>query len=211
MLKKKRFDIVSSALLVGQLSANASPGGVYNTDLTPTPAQGVTAETRNGSSIKIVSAYAKFQFWQQSANNHNTRGRIELWHTKGTPTTSTILMQELYLPNSCVPGANVYDYNSERNPDYYGTAKRICVKQFKVNPIIVSQINCTDVAIPLKFNHHIRFSDNTQTVADGQIIMFIFLDSGNISTLSTLTGIPVVNALSGLVWNMDMKWYYVDN
>ena len=208
-VEKKRLDIIASGIVsLGQCNVNAS--AYVANDITPVMSEGVTFSTRSGASIKIVSAYMKWMFWQQSANNHTQKIRIELWKVKGNTVTASTELQELYSVN---PNTGLYDLNSLRNPDYYGGASKIYSKSFKIESQYASDIAIREVIIPLKLNHHIRFVGDTNTVADGQILLFMFSDSGNVNTItpSTLTNIPIISANTSVVYNQDIKWYYVDN
>lgn len=207
-VEKKRLNITQSGILVGQVFGNI--GGFIANDITPIAPVGTFFNERTGSSIKVVSAYMSFQFWTQTANNHVTRLRIELWKVKGNTTSASAELNELYVN---VPSTGITDYNSLRNPDYYGGATKFYTKYVNIPASqFTNQIQIKDVKIPLKLNHHIRYQNNLNTVAGGQILMFIFADSGNTSSItSTVSFIPVVSGLSGVQYNQDIRWYYVDN
>jgi len=207
-VEKKRISIINSSLLVGQVFANL--GGFVAQDITPVMAQGLGFNQRNGSSIKIVSAYMKFQFWTQASNNHTTKLRIELWKVQGNTTNASGELGEIY---NTTPNVGIQDYNSLRNPDYYGGSRKFCTKYFTMPASqYAGQTQIKEIAIPLKLNHHIRFDGNTNTIAGGQILMFIFADSGNTSsTLSTIANIPIALGTSAVIYNQDIRWYYTDN
>jgi len=159
---------------------------------------------------KICSAIGKFQMWQQTANTHPMKFRLELWKNKGPSITASTLLAELYNTST---SSGIIDYNSQLDPDYTGTAKRFYMKTYTVNPQFSAEVMIKDFNLPLRLNHHIRFDDNTTTVTDGQIIMILLADSGNnnTTTVSTLANIPILLANSGLIFNYDMKYYYYDN
>ena len=206
-VEKKRCDYVISSGSVGQVNVNYS--GSNALDVTPIVASGAGYNQRNGASIKIVSMFVKFQFWQQVNNSHPMKVRIELWKVKGIPVTAPTLLQDLYNVNA---SSTIIDYNSLRNPDYYGDATKICTKSFMIDSYFTNQVAIKDVIIPLKLQHHIRYDRDTALVTEGDIYMFIFADSGNMGGgASTLANLPVTTLGSGLFYNMDMKYYYVDN
>jgi len=79
-------------------------------------------------------------------------------------------------------------------------------------PQYAGQVQIKEMAIPLKLDHHIRYNGNTNQVVGGQVLMFIFADSGNTSsTVSTIPNIPLAVGTSGVIYNQDLRWYYTDN
>lgn len=207
-VEKKRISIINSSLLVGQVFANL--GGFVAQDITPVMSQGLGFAQRNGSSIKIVSGYFKFQFWSQASNNHTTRLRIELWKVAGNTANASTELDEIY---NATPNVNIRDFNSLRNPDYFGGSRKFLTKYITMPaPQYAGQTQIKEIAIPLKLDHHIRYDGNTNTVVGGQILMFIFADSGNTSsTVSTLANIPIALGTSAVIYNQDLRWYYTDN
>ena len=155
-VEKKRYDYTISSLTLGQVNNNTS--GTNALDITPILSSGSGYSQRNGASVKIVSMFCKFQFWQQVNNNHPMKGRIELWKAKGVPQTAPTLLQDLYNVN---PVSTIIDYNSMRNPDYYGDATKICTKYFSLTSFFSTQVSIREVCIPLKLQHHIRYSMDT--------------------------------------------------
>jgi len=208
-VEKKRIHIYNASVLLGQCSVNAF--GYHSQDITPIPVEGVGYQQRTGASIKVLNAYIKFQFWQQASNVHVTKFRIEFWKVKGGTTVAAGLATDLYLANPNISGSTIIDYNSLRNPDFFGEAKKIFSKNYTNRPNFSTEVAITDVVISLKLDHHIRYDKDTNNVTDGQLVMFIFCDSGNSGAVSTLTGVPVTTALSGLIYNNDFCFYYVDN
>lgn len=206
-VEKKRYNVQQNSQTVGQLSINAV--GLFCGDVTPIPAQGVAYNQRTGASMKIVSAFLEFQFWTMSANTHRTRLVLEVFRIKGAPTTASAFYQSHWLVN---PASGIVDYNSDVNPDNYGTATCIYRRKFNIIHNYSSEVAIKDMNCPQKFNHHVRFSQNSTTVTDGQLIMAIRADSGNVSgTISTATNVPILTASSGINFNYDYTFYYVDN
>lgn len=207
--EKKNYITTLQAYPVGQLNINN--GGYFGQDITPIPAQGTTDITRNGDSIKLCSAYIKFQFWDMTSTQQSMRVKIILLRVMGAPQTASTVVSQFLKPNPMVTGGTIYDFNSSTNPDFFGQYKIIKIKTFKTQDNYSSQVAIRDITIPLKFNHHIRFTNNTTTVSDGQLMCIVLTDSGNIGTISTVTGAPVLAASSGLNMNFNMTFYYYDN
>ena len=219
--EKKHHEIVSPTTYpeVGQCNYNSSGGAAI--DITPIMSQGVTATTRTGASIKLHSSYMQFQFFHQANAVNNIKGVIYIFQVLGNPQLSASAVGSMFLPNKWVStnntGVNLYDYNSQINPDTFGQFKIITKRKFTVKSDSVTAANMpTSLNIPLKYNrgkgHHIRFSGDTNIVTNGQMIMAIFVDNGNIGTSSsTIQGIPSNGASTGLYYQYDIKHYYYDN
>lgn len=207
-VEKKYIDSSLSSQTVGQLTINAT--GAKSVDITPQAAEGATFNGRSGSSIKIVSAYMQFQFWHQANTTQPIKGKIYFVHKRGVPQSSSDALTDFF---SVSAFSGIIDYNSQINPDNFGTYKIIKVIPFVVpSDQLSSQVQVKDVKVPLKLNHHVRYSLDTTTVTNGQMLMFIVFDSGNSSsTISTASNCPVLTAESGLIMNYTQRWYYVDN
>lgn len=207
-VEKKFYNNLGASQLVGQLAINASGGYFY--DATPIPAQGVTDITRNGDSIKLTSSYMSFQFWQQANTASAIRCRLYLVRNKGPTITATNAYTTFFNAN---PVSQVIDYNSTQNTDYTYLYEVLRKKDFKIDmDNISSQVTIKNVTIPMRYNnYHVRFASNSTTISSGQLFLFIVCDSGNTSTISTQTNCPVLTASSGLIFNFDLKHYFVDN
>lgn len=220
--EKKRINVVNTgAVALGQVIGNAS--GHFCLDITPTPAQGATVSTRSGASIKLHSMFAKFQFNQLANTNHPARFKMQIVQVLGAPQLAGNIPNQFFIGNRWISNNNsgspqVFDFASERNPDYYGQYKVLRTKYFTIQPDSLSgQTMLKDVQLKMKFNrgkgHHIRFNADTTTVSNGQIVLIITCDSGNASAsvTSTLAGVQIsgVNTAYGL--NYDIMEYYFDN
>lgn len=218
--EKKRYRFASSAQqAVSQVTANASGHWVF--DCTPTPTQGSGFSERNGSSIKVHSSYMKFQFYQQANTTQPIRLRMYYILVKGDPALTNTVVTEFLAANQWIYNQNtvtIRDFNSVRNPDYYGDYRVLQTKTFMLKPDAYSgQTQIKDIVIKHKYNrgkgHHIRFDANSQTLSNGQLVLLCVADNGNQSgaTASTLNGIPTSGVLSGAVFNYDITHYYIDN
>lgn len=217
--EKKRFTISGYGQNIGQVFGTGS--GHYNTDLTPTMAQGTTYQTRNGSSIKLHSMYLKLQFTQQTGCVAPIRFKIYILKTVGkTQSNLNTYSTEILQPNPFVSGTgNIYDLNSSFNPDNYGQIKIVATKKCYM-PVdnISGQTQLRDCEIKIKWNkgkgHHVRFDKDTTTVTDGQIWMLIVADNGNASsgTPNTATsGVPQTAVSTGMSFSFNAVHYYYDN
>lgn len=211
--EKKRVTVGTANTSFGQVNANVS--AYIASDITPVPAQGLTASTRTGASIKLTSAYLKFQVYHQSSTTQPVKIRIIIAKTLGIPESNmTTFFQQCWAPNAFL-SSTIYDFNSQPNPDYFRAYKTIASRTLTIPADQISNVNMIkDIAIPLRFkNHHIRFNADTTTVSAGQIVMWVVADCGNISSgsSSTVTPIAVSGTSTGLIMNTNFQWYYYDN
>lgn len=219
--EKKNYPIVVQSQAVGQVNINAN--GYYSADITPTPAQGTTSVTRNGNSIKLHSSFIKFQFSQMANTSNPIKLRIYIVLVKGIPSIiPTTFPTTMLEANPFVTGAGaIYDYNSSLNPDYFGTYKILRTKTLTLKADNAASFNSiTNVSLPMKYfrgkGHHIRFaSDGSQTIADGQLLMIVTADNGNVNagTASTLSGQPTNGqaVTTGAYMDMNLNHYFYDN
>lgn len=213
--EKKRFVISSVSQAFGQVNANAN--GYYALDITPTPSQGTTSITRNGNSIRLHSSYLQFQFAQQSSANQPIKGEILLFRVNGDNVSNVSTWLNSYFnANPFITGANIIDYNSTTNPDFYKTGTIIRRKKFTMAVDQISgQLMLTTVKVGMKYkSHHVRYqADGNQVPSYGQIFMMIRVDSGNSSTTtaSTLGGIYVPQTNTGLQVSHNITHYFYDN
>lgn len=208
--EKKRYVVGAIDQLVGQVNGN-SDGGYY-ADVTPTPAQGITAFTRNGASIKLHSSIWHFQFVQQVGVVAKIRGVIEVWAMDGDSYTGFTFRDEHFDPN---PFTGVRDFNCQINPDNYMKGKCIARRNFSIaSDQTSSEKLVTDMKIPIKYNKgqgkHIRFAGDGSTIQFGQLYLIIRTDRGNIGAVSTL-GVPDVNINTGLNMSWNRVDYFYDN
>lgn len=219
--EKKRLDITTALQPVGQLNG-ATGSGLFITDITPVPGSGSSFQQRTGASIKLHSSHMQFQILQQSAASQGVRLKIQIVQIKGTPFTSLLpFVTQMYDLNTFVLNAGstvIVDYNSQLKPDSFGTYKILREKRVHI-PIdpYTGALQIKTFSLGIKYNrgqgHHVRYYGDTTGISDGQIVMFITADSGNISssTASTLTGTPVQAVNTGVLMSYDIKHYYYDN
>lgn len=219
--EKKLFAMSNNSLSIGQVSGNAN--GFYAVDITPIPAQGTTSITRNGNSLKLHSTFMRFQFQQQTATTNPIKIRMYVVLVKGTPNASvgTYPSGIMFDANPFVTGASIYDYHSSMNADYFGTYKILRKKELTIKTDTIAGNNSiTDVTMPMKYfrgkGHHIRFAaDGSQTIADGQLILVLVADTGNISSSTACTLPGVANGSTpintGSYFAYNIQHYFYDN
>lgn len=215
--KKRIDDTATSNTAIGQVITNAP--GYYVNDITPIPSTGSGYSQRSGSSIKLSASHFIFQLTSQSALVSPMKVVIELYLIKGTPYGSPVdFVNAAFEATPFVGGASIIDYNSQYDPDKFGTYQKLISKKIFFNPVNYSgQKLIRTIHFGIKYNkgqgHHIRYSDDTTTIINGQLLLLIRSDSGNAhsSTPSSLTGIPVTAVNTGFTINWDINHYYYDN
>lgn len=207
-VEKKRFDYILNSQIQGQVSAAVT--GTNAVDVTPNPVQGIAYNERTGSSLKITSAAMEFQFWSQANQSTAIKSVIEFWAVKGEPVTATNFRDNMYVISTA---SGIIDYFSLYDPDFRKNATLLCSKEFTIPaPQYAGQVQQKTVHMGLSnLGHHVKFDKNSITVDSGEIIMVIRSDAGNSGAISARPNIPILTATSGLTWNMDLKYYYVDN
>ena len=218
-VEKKQFNnTTTQSLGISQLNANSSGHQIF--DITPTPVVGTSSTTRNGDSIKVVSAYHKFVFYQQANTVNTTRYIIEYFLVKGKANASPSgLISDLFKPNRMLQqGAvtgTVYDYNSDRVQEGFKNYVLLKRRRFNLAADNYSGLtNTKEVIIKLQFkNYHIRFQQGTNTPDNGQILCVVRADLGNWNnaTASTLSNAIIPGTLTGAGFQFDHTWYFVDN
>lgn len=210
--EKKFYEYENIGQLVAQFNG-ATGSGVHWVDCSPIPTQNGTDTGRIGDSIKVVSCVLKFQMFDQSAKVSPMKLRILIIRVKGaTQTVGTAFGN--YLQDNTWTDANIKDYSSIFNPDYRShfdiiADKRVTVKSDQYS----GQTNISDKQFNLKLSHHMRYTNGTQNVITGQLLMAVLADSGNYhaTIATTSTNVPVTAALTGVNMNYNMKWYFFDN
>lgn len=216
--KKRNQQLNTSGFGIAQCFG-ATGSGIFTADITPIMSQGTTAETRNGASIKLHSSHMKFQFRHQASAVQRINFCMYVVSIPGQPYTasgtaaSNFMNLNQFVLNAGVPA--IIDYNSDRNQDYFKHFRVLRKVKFSLQQNdIAGQSVIKNVHVGLKYkNHHIKFNNNSNTIAEGQLMLFIFADSGNSSatTASTLSNVPVAAVNTGAVMNYDINHYFYDN
>jgi len=198
-VEKKRVDITYSNINFSQFNG-VGVGGYSALAMTPTIIQGVTGSTRNGNSVKIVSACFDFQFTQQSnaLNNSNIKWYIVCLPDNGSAPAATSIAGRLLEIN---PFSAVIDYHSSRDPEYFSSLK--IIKSGTVKMLadqITTQTYYAQRKIPLKLNHHLKYnSDATSVTTKNAFFMIFTQDQGD------------TNIATGATVSLTARFYYVDN
>jgi len=199
-VEKKRVDrTISTAVNFAQY-ATAGVTGAYSAVITPIIAEGVTGQTRNGLSVKLVSACLDIQFGQQAnqAANLKIKWYLVMRPDNAQNITSTTAIAEFLEPN---PFSGVIDYWSSRDPEYF-TGFRL-IKSGTVN-LLADQTTGVNtfkqIKVPLKFNHHLKYNTDSSTITTkNQFYLFAVASAGD-------TG---ANQGASIIYNV--RWYYTDN
>lgn len=200
---------------VGQVNQNGS--GHYVADFTPVPSQGDGYNNRQGNSIRWKSSHYSFFFQRQSASVGPVKLKIQLIKVIGEAyTTPSSILGRFIEPNRWIAGGTIYDTASDRKPEYF--------KQYRV----LRTVNISFPALPvtgtggatqkivnfgLKLkNHHVKWNNNSNTLADGQVICLVTCDTGNMAgAASTLDSIANTAASTGILMSCNKVDYYYDN
>lgn len=215
--EKKHLTTDIENALVGQVSANIS--GHYIIDVSPTPSQGTGFSNRIGQSIKWVSSYYVFQFQRQVLGTTAPaaqRLKIQFVYVVGQPYGSiSNAVSPFIKANPFVDGTTVYDFHSERRPEYFRDFKVLRTKYVNFpenNQANQAIIKTVKVGIKMPSNFHVKWQGNTTTQTVGQVFMLITADNGNSSgSASTLDDIPITTANTGTIFDWYSTHYWYDN
>jgi len=213
--EKKQFSVNSGTAPLGQTNG-LTGDGAYIFDITPTPAQGTGDSNRVGDSIKLHSAVMNLQLKQQANTSHATRCIMEIYQVLGTPQTVANVLGQMFKPTPFLVGAPIRDYNAAYDQDYRQQYRCLFRRKLTVKADQTSvQTTHSTYKFPLrfgKFGQHIKYAENSGTVASGQIVLIIRCDSGNMgSAATTISNAVSTGPNSGLVLNRAMEYYYYDN
>lgn len=215
--EKKTFLYYTQHTPVGQVVANAS--GHFIAEITPLVPQNSTSTGRIGNTIKCVSAYMRFQIYQQSACLSPMRLKIQVIRVVGSTfgSLSGVPAQLLDANPFISGGSNIYDYNCSRNIDFIKNYKILKTAYVYLKPDnFGSQVMIVNKKIGLKIPsdcQNVSFSaDGSTALGSGQFLLFVTADSGNWSTTtaSTLTGIAQLATNTGALMSSNIIFYYTD-
>lgn len=214
--EKFRVETMQDGIQLGQVNVNSS--GHYLADFTPLPSQGDGFNNRQGNSIRWKSSHYSM-FFQRNANSVGSmQVKIQIIKVIGEPYTSpSNILGKFIEPNRWIAGGTIYDVASDRKPEYF--------KQYRVLRTVVVRLPAMQYAgqtgasqkiinFGLRLpNHHVKWNNNSNTLADGQVLCLITCDTGNASqvTASTLDSIQNTLANSGVSLSWNRLDYYYDN
>lgn len=206
--KEIRSYITQTGLAVGQTNY-LTDNAYWQQDITPIIPQGVADGQRNGDSVKLVSMQIKGIIQQQSATALPVRLRAYVVSIRGTPETPAI--NNFLVQN---PVTLCTDWNSVRNKDRFKNYEVIQTKVFRISNDAYSGQGNTfkDFRIGLKFNNkHLNYLSGSNTISNGQLILYIVADSGNIHPTATNLNIPVLAGYTGVTMSYTCDAWYYDN
>lgn len=180
---------------VGQ--SNGILDGAYCSSIMPTISQGNGYDARNGRSIKLSGAYIRGKFQAQSSTINKIKFNVTIVKSIGIPQTTTQVLNGLYNVDSI---SGLRDYFAPRNPDSFTDYRIICSRNYLLYPDSISgQTGIIDYMMPLKLNHHVRYSLNTTTIEEGELFVIVRADSGDQATST------------GAFFSMAIRFTYYDN
>lgn len=206
-------------LEVGQVNANLTGTAIF--DISPYQVgQNLTANGRQGNSIKIKSTYFQIQFQQQAAAAVSSRIIMEIWAVKGVPDTGGFGAVTLPRLFDAATFSGVIDAFSPRNQNAYNDYVCIRRKRITIPYDSVTGLNqLKTVMFGHSWNkgqgHHIRYqgdTNNSTDIANGQILITLRSDTGN-KSINTASTLPVFqpNFNTGVAFKYTHKHYYYDN
>lgn len=200
---------------IGQCTGNVN--AFYALDVSCIPAQGTTSITRTGNSIKISQLKCRFSVFQQTNTAQDIKGKVMFLAPK-VPVTNVDTMVTQYFEPTPFLNVSIQDYNSHFNADYRKQFVLLGTKYFKLKADNLStQEQQLSFGYNLNFkNFHTKFTtDGSQSIASGQIVMVVLVDSGNAanSTASTIKNIVPSGGgvMTGLTFNYNLLYYFYDN
>lgn len=193
---------------VGQ-SNDESPGD-WHVDLTPLVAQGVGESNRIGNSIKATGMVVRMNFRGQT----NAGKRVAKICIIRSLNEDSSPVADLWDPN---PLTGFIDFHSPRNyASMRGKSSSHTVIATKY--VKIASGNDEDpvasLMLPVKLNDVIRYGSNSDnTPEDFRYHMVVFLDYGNkaLSGTTSNLGCVIPTAASGVVFNQQVRLWYVDN
>lgn len=183
---------------VGVAQLNNAADGIYCNTITPVISQGNGFDARSGRSIKLCGAYLRGKFTAQTNCVNKIKYNMMIVQVLGKAQTTTEITAGMFNPDSL---SGIRDYFAPRNPDSFTDYKIIASRNYTLYPDTISgQTGIIDYMMPLKLNHHIRYSNNTNTIDEGELFVIIRADSGDSGSANT-----------GAFWQMSIRFTYYDN
>jgi len=198
-VEKKRVDVSVTTVNFGQFNG-VGIGGASCQPITPVIVQGITGSTRNGNSLKLVSACLDIQFAAQlnSINGLNLKWYLINRKDNSVDTTAAIALGDFLEPNVF---SGVIDYHSNRDPEFFKNFTVIKSGTAKLTPDSVSGNTAyAQRKIPLKLSHHLRYNTDATTITTINKFFLIFTADTGDSNIAT-----------GCAASFAIRYYYVDN
>ena len=199
-VEKKRLDVAPNQTGTAFALTAGLASGAYVSDITPAISQGISGTTRNGNSIKLVSACLDIQVKQQPScvNQFRYKYFIVCRPDASQTLTPTIAFDQFCDVN---PFTGFRDIHSNRDPEFYGQFRVIKRGSGSLSQDqVTSGVGYNQFKIPLKLNHHLKYnSDASTTTTKNQMFLFFVADSGD-----SVAG-------TGALAYYNVRYYYVDN
>lgn len=195
-VEKKYVDVV--------IASNDTPfsqSEFYVSEVAPALAQGITGSSRNGNSVKLVSARMDFQIRGQSASTNELRYKWMLICRPNCDASISITQVVTQLLDPNIFNAGFYDYHSMRDPEFFQSYKIVSKGEGKLRADgITGQTGINQFSQNLKLNHHLKYDSDASVFSQQNRFYIIALaDSGtNLSSTGAL-----------ISWSARM--WYVDN
>lgn len=213
---------------IGQVSGNDA--AYLALDMTPSPLQGTSENTRTGSQITATGFFSQIQITPMSANVCSGLVQIELWKINGFPSLNAytfvtspaglasnpaelIYNSNLFINNSVKP---IIDVNSLRNMDFNKDFTLIRRKSVyfpeRSDTTVSTRAKTIKFSAKFKDGHLISFNKNTSTITNGTYFILFKTNIGNVSTTtaSTLNNIPLTAINTGFTMSMNFTNFYTD-
>lgn len=211
--KKHLEEYATSQRSFGQFNNTVSGHDTY--EITPSIAQGTSANNRIGKQVNLSSMSVRFQFYQQT----NTVGNrlihmyiIQIKGTQGFDVSEFLRYNQFFSANNV--GTQIYDTNCSRNQAYYKTFRVIAHRKcYLKQDSATSQTVVKNYSLGLKFKKPLRleYSGSGSTVDQDRIQLLLLTDAGNKgNTNQIFNGVVTNTSFTGIAYNVNFDYYYYD-
>lgn len=174
--------------------------GAYHLDIAPIVPQGVTAETRNGNSIKLTGLMVNMQVKQQSntVNDVNYKWMIVKVLNNDADYNSADVLNSMWANNPFSGVQDIYSPRKQASLKNFVIVKE-GTKTMKGDSVTGGQ-GVQMIQQPLRLNLHQRYLSDTNTQTTRNALFLILL-----------AGTGDAGSGTGLAMEASFKYYYVDN
>lgn len=211
----KYLDSDQTGQVVGQVVQN---GSGHNTIIFSYPVQGNGANQRDGDQIKLKSLKINTQYWSMASTSAPVKIQCYLVWMKNK-TQTQVQVANFLENNSSIetlnPGVLVYDTGCFRNREAADTCRVIAAWE-----VFIPRLDNTSASAGNNVSHTFVNKEIplnlTQTFAAGtavnSLVLYTFADCGNAhaTTASTLAGLPMNAAATGVQFQRNYRLEYID-
>ena len=174
----------------------------YATEVTPVIPQGVTANTRTGNSVKLVSARLDVQIKAQANMTNQFRYKWYLVRKPDAgPATSPATVVNHFLEPNIFNG--LYDVHSQRDPEFFKNYRVVAQGSGSLRPEnLAGQMAINQWHKNLKLDFHLKFDSNQTVITTENGLYLIFVGD---------TGDNLTPYFTGASLDLTLKYWYVDN